>query len=372
MKKLFVLFAAVALVVAFTAPAFAAEWSFYGSSRITTFWTDVSDEVGPNGDDDLDLNHSLQGNSRIGANVKVSDNLVGKFEYGASGGNANIRVLWGEYDFGGFKLGVGQNYTPLNWFPSNQVYDGDADLLGTGGVYQGRRAMVQARFGGFKIALVQPNTPEVVSAADADDILGVPAGTIGTDIDVVIPQIQAGYRFKMGGLDLEFAAGYQTYDQEWFVVATGDDLDDSFDSYAVAFNAMYNAGPFYFAADGWMGKNVGNLGFATFGNPPNNFASYDPVDEDVLDNDGWGFLLVAAFTLSDMLKFEAGYGYAEADLDDADSEDDSSSYYVNCTINLAKGVFIVPEIGHYDLGDDQNGDDEGDITYYGLKWQINF
>ena len=39
MKKLFVLFGAVALVVAFTAPSFAAEWSFYGSARMSMFWT---------------------------------------------------------------------------------------------------------------------------------------------------------------------------------------------------------------------------------------------------------------------------------------------------------------------------------------------
>jgi len=363
MKKLFVLLGAVALVVAFTAPTFAAEWSFYGSARIQTWWKDVSKELGPNNDTDLDLDHSLQGNSRIGANVKVSDNLRGRFEYGSG---PNLRLLFGEYDFGGFKLQVGQDYTPLNWFPSNQVYDGDNDMLGTGGVYNGRRAMICGKFGGFKIALVQPNTPEIYSAAEASDFVGEP---VGTDIDVVFPMIQASYRFKMGGLDLEIAGGYQTYKQEWYIISTGEDTDDTIDSYVLAFNAMYNMGPFYFAADGWYGKNVGNMGWAS-GQGPNEFADFD--GNDVLDNDAYGFLLVAAFSLSDMLKFEAGYGYAKADLDDADEEDDSQGYYLNCTINLAKGVFIVPEVGHFDLGDDFNGNDEGDFNYYGLKWQINF
>jgi len=369
MKKLFVLLGAVVLVVAFTAPSFAAEWSFYGSARITTFWTDVSKEIGPNDSSDLDLTHALQGNSRIGANVKVSDNLVGRFEYGSG---PNLRILWGEYDFGGFKLGLGQHYTPLNWFPSNQVYDGDADLLGTGGVYNGRRAMVQAKVGGLKIALVQPNTPDVVTAADIAAAVGggAVAADYGTDIDVVLPQIQASYKLNLGGVSLEIAGGYQTYEQEGYEIATGDSEDEAIDSYIGAIIATYNMGPFYFATNGWMGKNVGNLGFAGFGNPPNHFASFD--GDDVLDNNGYGFLLVAAFSLSDMLKFEAGYGYAEADLDDAESEDDSSSYYLNCTINLAKGVFIVPEIGAYNLGDDEDGEDQGDITYYGLKWQINF
>ena len=50
MKKLFVLFAAVALVAAFTLPAAAADpaaWNFYGSSRMTTFFTSPDDESVP-------------------------------------------------------------------------------------------------------------------------------------------------------------------------------------------------------------------------------------------------------------------------------------------------------------------------------------
>ena len=65
MKKLFVLIAAVVFVVAFTAPAFSAEWSFYGSARMQTWWLDrdFGDGMGPTDDNDMDLNHSQQGNS---------------------------------------------------------------------------------------------------------------------------------------------------------------------------------------------------------------------------------------------------------------------------------------------------------------------
>jgi len=47
MKKIVVLFAAVALVSAISIPASAAEWSFYGSARMSTFYTDKSDELSP-------------------------------------------------------------------------------------------------------------------------------------------------------------------------------------------------------------------------------------------------------------------------------------------------------------------------------------
>jgi hypothetical protein len=165
MKKLFVLFGAVVLVVAFTAPAFAAEWSFYGSARISSFWAnqDFGDGVGPSGTDDdsgLAAGHAfdLQGNSRIGANVKVSDNLTGRFEYGST---PNLRLLYGEYDFGGFKLGVGQNYQPLCLFYSAATYGPDNNMLDVGGVYTGRDPAVWAKFGGFKIALLTPNVDAI-------------------------------------------------------------------------------------------------------------------------------------------------------------------------------------------------------------------
>jgi hypothetical protein len=361
MKKLFVLLAAVALVVAFTAPSFAAEWSFYGSARIHTFWEDYDygDRVDGTGEDnDLDLDHKLQGNSRIGANVKVSDNLVGRFEYGSG---PNLRILWGEYDFGGFKLGVGQHYTPLNFFYSNQVWDGDYDLLFNGGVYNGRRAMVQGKFGSLKIALVQPVTNNIL-------------GFDNQDTDVVIPNLQASYKFKVAGLSLDIAGGYQTYD-----VTDSNDDDESIDSYIIAIGGTYNMGPFYFAGNYWMGENVGNLGMVNTESPFPAIAGYqageavyDPVGGDLLDNDGWGFILCAAFTLSDMLRFEAGYAMNSFDYDDADKDDDTYSYYLQATITFAKGVFIVPEIGKIDYEDDPFGDDEGDLTYYGLKWQINF
>jgi len=374
MKKLFVMLAAVAFVVAFTAPAFAAEWSFYGSARIGTFWSDQDygdkELKGAMTDDnDLDLDHSLQSNSRIGANVKVSDNLVGRFEYGHTS-TVNLRILWGEYDFGGFKLGVGQNYTPLNWFYSNQVVAGDTDMLPYGGVYNGRRAMVRGTFGGLEVALVQPNKPltgEAVAASWAwDGTAWKETAAKGRfkDTDVTIPQLQAKYSFKVAGLALDIAGGYQTYQ-----VVDAADKDEDITSYVAALGATYNVGPFYIAGNYWMGQNVGNMGMWNVGSPD---AGYDAGDDKILDSDGYGFLLVAAFTLSDMLRFEGGWGFTSFDVDKADKKDETQAYYVQATINLAKGVFIVPEIGKIDYMKDSSGVKEGDTTYYGLKWQINF
>jgi len=64
------------------------------------------------------------GHARIGAKVKVSDKLTGQFEYEALGGKANLRILWGEWNFGAGSLGIGQQYTPPPFFfpiPTRQI-----------------------------------------------------------------------------------------------------------------------------------------------------------------------------------------------------------------------------------------------------------
>ena len=85
----------------------------------------------------------LQGNSRIGAAVKVSDALSGRFEYGASNGNANIRHLYGVWNFGAGSLLVGQHDGPLRHPGSDQVYAGDAGLGGWGEMSSPRKAQLK-------------------------------------------------------------------------------------------------------------------------------------------------------------------------------------------------------------------------------------
>jgi len=159
MKKLFILFVAVAMVAAFTVPAMAeAEWNFYGSARMGTWYIDDDpDQVGI--DSDKGTTWAQQGNSRIGATVKVNDEIGGAFEMSDSFGK---RKLYGTYNFGAGQLLLGQTYTPTANFWSNSVYAGDGDLLGLGQFYSGRQQMIQLKFGGFKVAFVNPNVGDYV------------------------------------------------------------------------------------------------------------------------------------------------------------------------------------------------------------------
>lgn len=173
MKKIVVLFAAVALVSAFSIPASAAEWSFYGSARMSTFRTEVSKEVSEDayyqgnglGFDDEDTTWELQGNSRIGAKIEAG-NVRGQFEYGA-------------WNFGAGDLLIGRGYTPTHASFSNQVFFTDNDLNGFGTLWS-RKDMVQLTRGGFRLALVKPETGDI-------------DGLAGADYDTTIPMIAARY-----------------------------------------------------------------------------------------------------------------------------------------------------------------------------------
>lgn len=351
MKKLIALIAAMVMVAGY---AYAAgDWDFYGHARVSTFYEDTDVNNVNTKDNDLDM--ALQGNARIGATVKVSDELSGGFEYGASEGKANIRKLYGEWDFGGGKFLVGQTYTPLNYFYSDQVYAADNDLLAQGGIYSGRQAMLQLTFGGLKIALVDQDTTVIEGDAGA--------GTISVS-ETQFPTLEVDYHMVMDAYSFHLGAGFNTYE-----VKDGANNTYDVDSYLVTVGAKATFGAFSLGGNIYVGENVGNI-IAIDVDGDNDWKDGDARIENstLLDNEAFGFILVANYKVNDMLGFEAGYGYVETELDTAASEDEAYSYYLNATITMAPGVFFVPEVGVID-GDE---DTQTDTTYIGAKWQINF
>jgi hypothetical protein len=82
--------------------------------------------------------------------------------------------------------------------------------------------------------------------------------------------------------------------------------------------------------------------------------------------------LALGLKFSSDLAFEVGAGYRNDDSDAADNEDEVWSGYVNATITLAPGVYLVPEVGYVDYMENTDGDDQGYEWYAGMKWQIDF
>jgi len=363
MKKLLV----VLLVLGMVAPAMAAEWNFYGSARVSAFYNDYNKEAssvlnsaGTDYESDTDLAIALQGNARVGANVKTSDAVTGRFEYGTSNGVANIRLLYGEWHFGGGSLLVGQDYTPVDTLYSNQVVLDDNGLLYEGMAYEGRIGQLKLKTGGFQVALL----PAKVSGVDSST-------------DVVVPKIELAYDMSMDTMSFGAFAGYQTYSAR--VAGVGNDYDVN--SWVFGLRSKFNFGPAYVNVAGWYSQNASNYGLVVRNETILSSINVSDADH-TEDATSYAAALAVGSKFNDMVAIEAGIGYIHSEVDDATpgsnvtGEQSCTTYYVQLPITLAPGVFIVPEISIFDLGDVKvTGDpdtDMGQVAYYGAKFQINF
>ncbi len=396
MKKTIVILAAFALVFGFAATTLAADWSFYGSARMATFWMS-HDKNSPSNTshsspavDDSDTLWNNQGNIRFGGTSKAGD-IGGGYEVGYDGGAAYLRKLYGTWNFGAGELLVGQTYTPVDQFLSNQVAGGDADLLGNGQFYEGRQPMLQLSMSGFKVALIKPNvgTPDTTQsilsfpggAGPAISVANPAAGLFGypaADTDVTLPKIELSYKFSSDMFWIEPYAGYQTYD----VVQTND-TSESVDAYLLGFGGAVTFGPAQVKLGAYLAQNAGAYGETTgyiMTNPVANSGNpmWNAATNEFIDNDEWGGVLVVVYNINDMLSAEAGYGMRKNTLDMPGTkvETSISSVYFNLPITLADGFVVTPEIGMVDGGDLQVTGlpdvDQGQDTYFGAKWQINF
>ncbi|MFW6011408.1 MAG: hypothetical protein ACOC8Q_02750 [Desulfosalsimonas sp.] len=371
MKKVLVTLMAAIFLLACYLPVYAADVDMYGSARMTTFWTDYSEDLG----DNTQLNHTLQGNARIGAHFDAGA-IGGTFEYGASGGNANVRLLYGTFDAAGGEILAGKTYGPYGAgsFISNQVYGSDSDMLQFIG-YTGRKPMLQYSTGGFKIALVEPQTVESdyfieyveTERYDDDDGSGkssfYTAETTDGDPEIQLPQLQIGYDMTvMEGMSMHVAGVAQSYELQ--------DLDDEkLTAWGLTANAKFTAlDPMYINAGGFYGQNVAHFGQWA----DQAYSAADLNDNDKIeDTDSYGLLFVFGTQL-DTVGLEAGVGYNVSENDMWDEDDEVMAYYGQATIPIVENAKITPEVGYYDYKEDAAGDDAGDELYFGCQVRVDF
>jgi len=381
MKKLLVFL----LVLGMAAPAMAAEWNFYGSARMDLgSYSRDKEFVGTGGsnwaagdgfNDDTDTNWAVQSNSRIGANVKASDEVSGRFEYGTG---VNVRLLYGVWNFGPGKLIVGQDYTPIDLLYSNQIgaikTDGDEDMLSTGMTYESRLGQVKLNIQGFELALITPSTATGLNAG--------PNTYNGTD--TTIPKIEVAYTFATDMFSIHPYFGYNAFDIETTAAANQDKKSITSMVYGLGFKV--NLGPAFIKGNVVGGSNVGNYGIysiapsfavAGLGTISTNRYIID-TNDDVQDADRVGGAILVGFKVSDMVTLEAGYGMIndEVKAEGTTVKSAVSTMYINAAITLAPGVSVTPEYGMMDMGDlEVTGVDDidlGSVSYIAAKLMINF
>ncbi len=415
MRKLFVLVATVAMVLAFTLPAMAqAQWSFYGSVRMWTAWESVDEMTPPllsgtgtapfNGSGtqaaawrtagldnqaDSDLEWKQQTNSRIGANVKWGD-IGGRFEYGLSkdGANPSLRMLYGTWNFGPATLLVGQDWTPWYFMVSGECGPGGGECngYGLGSIYDTRKPQLKLTMGGFQFALVQPYTiaPYTLPAAAVNTFMTTKsltspftAATVA-DTDRTIPRIDASYTFTLGPVGLYVGGLYNMYRVQF---TQGSQIDDvNVKGWQLGLGARSAFGPFYLNGAAQYARNPNNAttGYATI--IPSMFL-YNPATGQKEDANYWAFQVIPGFKLSDNLSIEAGVSYQQSKVDNPavagqELKEEVWNYYLQVVFSPAKNVFIVPEIGVIDYKEldvtNYANRDLGKLTWFGIKWQINF
>lgn len=377
MKQPLACFLVTVFVLAFTGPIQAADWSFYGSVRMATFSVDVDQNV-PGVDSDIDTQWALQPNSRIGANVTAGD-VGGRFEYGST---PNLRHLYGTWNFGAGTLLIGQTETPLNEFYSNQVVNTDNNLQLEGMIFQGRRGQIRLTFGGFDVAFIEPNVhatasrgKTVTSSTSTNSSSGatyVSGSTTYGETGYNLPQIVLAYRYSSDLFSVKPFFGWQSYDA--VTAVTSANQQESVSSVVYGLTGKVNIGPAFLAGSAFGGSNVGNMGVTT---RTRSYGVIDPADGRIVDNTTMAIAGVIGFQLNDTFKFEGGYGVINSDVTvaGAKTEDSGFSYYLQSTITVAPGAFIVPEVGVLSNDEITTGGvktKESETTYVGAKWQINF
>ena len=257
MKRSFVVLVAVLLAV----PALAADWSFYGSQRVGTWYTEKSypgDSNNYGTSDDAATQMYFQGNSRLGAKVQA-DKVSGLIELalgaGGDGGDTSVATrraygVWKISDYTGLK--VGKDYSPVTDTINNQVFDSDDDLYGNGNFYGRRPAGLTLMLGDFELAALVPSY-----GADLNTTAnGVNGATGNTDPDSYIPRFEASYMLRLGAGYIKPYGGFQYY-----TVKPGAStvLTDEVDvwSWVAGVSTVWNIGAFSIGGQLSYGMNEG-------------------------------------------------------------------------------------------------------------------
>jgi hypothetical protein len=403
MRKLIVLLVAGAFLAAFTVPAMAADWSFFGDSKFHTFWVKESKESAgaPNNlFDDDDLHWGRSAGVAVGASVAAGD--VGGFfmfrpvETGLTS-IGDFSMMYGTWNFGPGTIIIGKQLGPVNFFPSNQVFLDEHSMVGLGGIFTYFKPMISLRFSGdygqIHLAAVEPQTSDFVrpTPGGCDTMVSRLNGTAANltqfgESDTSLPKLEASYGYSFGPVSFSLMGGWQSYEER----NPATDKTYDIDSWEVALGVKTSFGPLYINGVVTTGQNE-----AQYGNEwqvGNSSAYYDAGTDQIIDNETTGFNIIAGVKVNDMVTIEAGYGWLEHELDMISTyvgpnamEDDTETIYIQAVITLAKGVTITPEIGKIDWGENRisgnaagtgawgaAGGDEGDMVYYGAQWRIQF
>jgi hypothetical protein len=342
--------------------------------------------VGGQAQNDSELEWLLQSNSRIGAKVAWG-NIGGAFEYGHASGNAvTTRLLYGTWNFGSGTFLVGQDYGPYFYLVSGLCGPGGGECngIGFGSIYSSRTPQLKLIFGGFQVSLESPvktgsfhaNQPPLTITDQELPLFQFATANVPTDNDQTLPRIAASYTFNAGPGQFFIGGIYNTYTQHF---GTTTDVENDVNAWLLGAGTKLGFGPFYVNATFQYGYNPNNAAGPFFTLYPS-AQYYSAALDKSEDSKYMAAQLILGFKLTDSMTFEGGVIWQSGEVDNPDVsgnniKQDTWSYYIGMGFSPAKNVFIVPELGLIDYNKlkTNSGDVSfGNLTWFGIKWQINF
>jgi hypothetical protein len=344
----------------------------------------IARNVGGSVVDDDEFASLLQGNSRIGANVKWG-NVGGRFEYGST---PNLRLLYGTWNFGAGTQLVGQDYGPYFYLVSGLCGPGGAECngIGFGSIYTGRTPQLKLIFGGLQVAIERPELqqsftfayPAATGSLASISAIATNNAALQTDRDQTLPRLAASYTFNAGPAQIFVGGTYNSYTQHFTRAAQ--DAEHDVDGWLLGAGTKMAFGPFYVNATFQYGENPNNAAGPWFTLYPS-VNLYNSALDRSEDSEYMAAQLILGFKIMDNLQVEGGVIWQSGEVDDVTVagrswSQDTWSYYIGFGWSPAKNVFIVPEFGIIDYNKlevaGQNDIDYGKLTWLGIKWQINF
>lgn len=411
------------LISMLTAPAWAAtQWNFGGSLMYKTFWTER--DYGKFEGEDLEgggaslksdgmLDWSTQGDSVISMQMR-SDHLEGYIEmnYDVDENSLTTSQYWGKYNFNeNAGILIGQTEHLFRQFISSQVAFDNINLNGIGTAYAETAPMIALNYGGFTFALVKPesnldgmlDTGMVWIESQVDTSGWVPPGNfldggVYYEKDTYIPQIQASYEYFADAWRIKVSGGFASFKvkdlTEWSQWDVGGSVlydeelaeNKTVNSWIVGLDGDINFGPLSLGAAASVGQNWGMAGWNL---TDFSIGSYTILNMEGKFKDTTSVMasLVAAYQLTEALRFETGFGYRYDNNPVFDKASHSWGVYVQADYAVADGFYIIPEIGYVDCGDFvgndkwynatddyrvKGGDSEGYLWYAGVQWKMDF
>jgi len=383
-KSLILLIAAAFMVISVMPAAAASQVSFYGQSWFEMWW-DKDDAISQGiGFNDTDLQWTTDGAqvSRFGARFKDGP-MSGLVEIGHGGGTGiRTRHIYGEYDFGGFKLLVGQTYEKSFLPFLAGARGGQGTYRGEGGIGT-RTPMIRARFaagpGELSVAAITPTTSNLPG--------GVAAASVETDTN--IPRLELAYDVKVSNFRVQLVGTYQTYD----IVQLSTNKDWDITSYAMIGKVTADFGPFSVFGGLYSGQNLQEFGMpgtkpARAGTVPlpllgaADWSCWFNGVNSLVDTDYFGWALGVKFKVNDMLALSAGYGKISVERDSivvgqTGFEDDDKGFHLSAFVTVAKNFEIdleygVKDWGNYTPAGTLTAIDEGKSKYWGAEWILKF